>query len=73
MAAAAAQYGLSSENYKKLLRTIGVDLNKWSSTAVHGLEDNNSLQSDLQKYFSNLTMHTNYQRTLLMRFLMEGV
>lgn len=41
-----------------------VDLNKWSSTKVHGLKDNNFCQSDLQKYFLNFTLYTNYQGVL---------
>lgn len=61
-AAPAAQYSLSLENCTELLRAFRVDLNK-RTIAVHGLEDN-LFQSVLQTYFSNFTVHTNYQGIL---------
>lgn len=45
------------ENIFNRMTAFRVDLDKWSSTTVHGLEDNNFLQSDLQKYFLNYLVY----------------
>ena len=42
-----------------------MDLNKLNKVAVNGSEDNHSLPSGLQKYFSKFTMYTNYQGDLI--------